>query len=219
VRRVAWSFAALVALAVGGALLTGLRRDTRDVGAERRTVVSPAPGATTIEQVSGVDVSAARQAAVNAVALTDEVVEAGFISRRELVKSFATSNFAPVLADETSAQVTAMLVELGERDADPQKLRLVEQPLSARATAVDDVVRVDVWSVLVIAVPGAGPARQAWRTVTVDMVLVNGRWLVADWQSRPGPTPAPAAEAAFDDASVVVDQLAWEPASITGGVR
>ena len=98
-------------------------------------------------------------------------------------------------------------------------LRLIEQPLSARAMVIGDVVRVDVWSLSVIAAPGTGPARQAWRTVTVDMVLVDGRWLVSEWKSRPGPTPAPAVEASFDDASTVGELLGWEPAMVTGGVR
>ena len=166
-----------------------------------------------------IDVAGARQAAINAVALTDEVVEAGFISRRDLINGFATSALAPRLADETGAQVNALLVELGDRNADVTALRLIEQPLTARTTEVGDVVRVDVWSLLVIAAPGTGPARQAWRTVTLDMVLVDGRWLVSEWQSRPGPTPAPAVEASFDDASTVGNMLGWEPAMASGGVR
>lgn len=166
-----------------------------------------------------IDVAGARQAAINAVALTDEVVEAGFISRRDLINGFATSALAPRLADETGAEVNALLVELGDRDADVTALRLIEQPLTARTTEVEDVVRVEVWSLLVIAAPGTGPARQAWRTVTLDMVLVDGRWLVSEWQSQPGPTPAPAVEASFDDASTVVNMLGWEPAMAAGGVR
>ena len=75
-----------------------------------------------------IDVAGARQAAINAVALTDEVVEAGFISRRDLINGFATSALAPRLADETGAEVNALLVELGDRDADVKALRY--SPLS-----------------------------------------------------------------------------------------
>ncbi len=172
-----------------------------------------------VETSIPVDVVAARRAAIEAVALTDEVVEAGFITRRDLIEGFATDDLAPRLVADTSAQVNALLVELGSRDADVTQVSLIEQPLSARATVIGGAVRVDVWSLLVIAVPGTGPARQAWRTVTLDMVLVDGRWLVSEWESRPGPTPAPAVEAAFDDAATVDDVLAWEQVTSSIGVR
>ena len=73
--------------------------------------------------------------------------------------------------------------------------------------------RVRVWSVLVVAAPGVGPGRQVWRTVTLDMVEAGGRWLVDGWASTPGPTPAPPAEGAFDDAAAFVEPLGWPPAS------
>ncbi|TEX45726.1 MAG: hypothetical protein B7C54_11780 [Acidimicrobiales bacterium mtb01] len=159
------------------------------------------------------DLEAARDAAVAAVALTDDVARAGFISRRELIESFTTPSYGPTLANETSEAVTAMLLDLGERDVDPADLHVVEQPISARAEASADGVRVSVWSVLIVAVPGTGPGRQVWRTVTLDMVKVGGRWLVDHWSSEPGPTPSPAAEAAFDDAKAFVEPLGWPPAT------
>ena len=155
----------------------------------------------------------ARFAAVAAVALTDDVARAGFISRRELIESFTTPSYGPTLADETSAAVTAMLLDLGERDVNPADLHVVEQPISARAEVTASGVRVEVWSVLVVAVPGTGPGRQVWRTVTLDMVQSGRRWLVDRWSSVPGPTPSPAAEAAFDDAKAFVEPLGWPPAS------
>ena len=216
-RRLGIVVAVLVVLLACGLVLATIRsgdpgRPDRQTSVKTAQPIDIAPSVRT-------DVAGARQAAINAVALTDEVVTAGFISRRDLIGGFATSAFAPRLADETSAQVNALLVELGDRHTDVTALRLIEQPLSARAMVIGDVVRVDVWSLLVIAAPGTGPARQAWRTVTVDMVLVDGRWLVSEWKSRPGPTPAPAVEASFDDASTVGELLGWEPAIVTGGVR
>jgi hypothetical protein len=162
------------------------------------------------------DVEPARASAVRAVALTDDVVRAGFISRRELIESFATADFGPTLADDTSAAVNAMLLELGERDVDPSTLAVVEQPITAAAESTDAGVRVRVWSVLVIAAPGTGPGRQAWRTVTLDMVDVDGRWLVDGWSSTPGPTPAPPPEGGFDDATGLAEPLGW-PAATTPG--
>ena len=216
-RRIGITVAAL-GLLLGVGLVLAMIRSGEPGRPDRETSVNKAQ-ASDLAPLVAIDVAGARQAAINAVALTDEVVEAGFISRRDLIDGFATSALAPRLADETGAEVNALLVELGDRDADVKTLRLIEQPLSARTTEVGDVVRVDVWSLLVIAAPGTGPARQAWRTVTLDMVLVDGRWLVSEWQSQPGPTPAPAVEASFDDASTVGEMLGWEPAMVTGGVR
>ena len=216
-RRLGIAVAALLVLLAGGLVLATVRsgepgRPDRETSVKAQTGIDHAA---TVE----VDVAGARQAAIDAVALTDEVVEAGFISRRDLIDGFATSALAPRLADDTGVQVNALLVELGDRKADVTALRLIEQPLSTRATEVGDVVRVDVWSLLVIAAPGTGPARQAWRTVTLDMVLVDGRWLVSEWQSQPGPTPAPAVEASFDDASAIGEVLGWGLAMATSGVR
>ena len=99
----------------------------------------------------------ARSAAVPAVALTDEVVRAGFITRRDMIESFATPSFGPTLAGDTSEQVNEMLLELGERDADASTLAVRRAADHRHRRADADGVRVRVWSVLVIAAPGAGP--------------------------------------------------------------
>jgi hypothetical protein len=157
--------------------------------------------------VAEVDVAGAQRAAITAVALTDDVVTAGFISRRDLIVGFTTQAFGSNLADSTSDQVNALLVTLGDRNADPTRLVALEQPLTATATATSSGVRVEVWSVLIVSVPGTGPARQAWRTVTVDMVDVEGRWLVDSWTSTSGPTPALPAEVSLDSADMVAGRM------------
>jgi hypothetical protein len=162
------------------------------------------------------DLGAARAAAVRAVSLTGRVVRAGLISRRDLILSVSTAGFGPRLADETSQAVDAMLLELGERDVDTAMLAVVEQPVTATAETNGGGVRVRVWSVLVVAAPGAGPARQVWRTVTLEMVDVDARWLVNGWSSTPGPTPAPAPETRFDDASVLIGPLGWNDTAANG---
>ena len=134
------------------------------------------------------------------------------LTDRELIESVTPTGYASRLADETSQAVSAMLLELGERNADASKMAVLEQPFMAIAERTPTGARVMVWLVLVVAVPGVGPGRQVWRTVTLDMVDVDGRWLVNGWLSIPGPTPAPAAEAAFDDATVVAGPVGWEPA-------
>ena len=107
-----------------------------------------------------------------------------------------------------------MLLELGERDADVSDAGRAwssRSPPPSRRHPTGAQVR--VWSVLVVAAPGVGPGRQVWRTVTLDMVEAGGRWLVDGWTSTPGPSPAPPAEGAYDDAAAFVEPLSWPPAS------
>ncbi|HUF99817.1 MAG TPA: hypothetical protein VMM60_16945 [Ilumatobacter sp.] len=155
--------------------------------------------------------------AAAAVAMTGEVARAGFISRRELIESFTTPGFGPVLADDTSEQMTALLLEFSERDADPAELQVTEQPLRTRVVTEDAAAAtVDVWSVLVVAPPGASTARVMWRTVTVELLLIDGLWLVDGWTSTPGPTPMVGPESPISPAIDVAEVLAWSPAVADG---
>ena len=214
-RRVAVLAVALVVVATVGVLLSRGRGD----GASTPTMTTSSLPADESADSAAIErrhnVEPARRAALHAVAMTGEVVRAGFISRRELIESFTTPRFGPALAASTSEAVTATLLELGERDADVSTLAVFEQPITATVEATPNGAQVRVWSVLVVAAPGVGPGRQAWRTVTLDMVEVGGRWLVDGWTSTPGPSPAPPAEGAYDDAAAFVQPLSWPPASPT----
>jgi hypothetical protein len=218
-RRLAVAAGALLVVAVAG-VLVARRSAGEDTAPPDRSRQVTAPGEKSSTQsdrgddTRRHDPEPARQAAIRAVALTDEVVRAGFISRRELIESFTTPDYGPALAADTARSVNSMLLELGERNVDTSTLAVAERPITATAEPTAAGVRVQVWSVLVIAAPGAGPGRQAWRTVTLDMARLDGRWLVARWSSTPGPTPAPPVEGAFDDASAVVEVLSW-PATAT----
>ena len=177
--------------------------------------VNAADSTTNIEGTDAVTkLDSARLAAIAVVARTGEVVAAGFISRRELIGSFTTPEFGPVLVDETSRAVNAMLVELGSRDVDGSQLMVREQPITAAVSAVGDRARVQVWSVLIVAAPGTGPGRQVWRTVTLEMVERDAVWLVDGWTSTPGPTPAPPAEGVVDAAEAIAVPLGWEPVGV-----
>jgi len=55
--------------------------------------------------------------------------------------------------------------------------------------------------------------------VTLQMRDDGGRWLVDDWQSTLGPTPAPAADASYEDASAFTGPLGWDPADLDEVVR
>lgn len=117
--------------------------------------------------------------------MTGDVARAGFISRRELIESFATPSFGPVLADDTSKQMTSLLLEFSERAANPADLQVTEQPVRVRVvSSTTTTASVDVWSVLVVAVPTGATARAMWRTVTLDLVLIGNRWLVDGLEVR-----------------------------------
>lgn len=182
-----------------------------DVAATRVEPPAPVDAAGTANATA-----VAEAAAVSVVASTGDVVAAGFISRRELVASFCTERFGPTFASESGRAIDAMLLELGARDVERSDLAVLEEPVTATSTVTAAGVQVRVWSVLVVAAPGAGPARQVWRTVTVDMVEVDGRWLVDGWVSEFGPTPAAPAEAPIDAAESVAVVLGWGRAQLAG---
>ena len=151
--------------------------------------------------------------AADVVALTGEVVDAGPISRRELIESFTTADFGPILADTTAAQLSDLQLEFGVAGLSPADLRAIEVPVTARLVErVDHRARVEVWSVMAVSVERSGGARQVWRTVGVDLDLVDGEWLVDGWHSTLGPTPALAPEAPVSSAGDVADVLAWDAA-------
>lgn len=152
---------------------------------------------------------AAEEAALEIVRSIDEVARAGFISRRELVESFTTATFGPEFASETGQQVDTLLMELGARGVDDAGLVLHEQPITVTSIDSADGVQVETWSVMIVAIPDLGPARQVWRSITLDMVEVDGAWLLDGWESEIGPTPAPPAEGLIDTADSVARVLAW----------
>ncbi len=221
-RRALHAAAVLVVVLAVGVLVSITAGDSRDSASDAPDSldgpVAPHPVlAESTTPTAEFDLDGARRAGIAAVSATGQVAHAGFISRRELIESFTTSKFGPVLADETSAQLRDLAGELGSRDTDAAAMSVFEQPVSAIASVSDRGAVVEVYSVLVVAVPRLGPARQVWRTVRLEMVDVEGRWVVDGWSSEPGPTPALAAEAVIDDAELVAGRLAWPPAVGAGG--
>ena len=209
---------ALAAVMLVGAVVA--RAGSGDTGPERNTSASVAEPAANSPSATGprtpaapnASIEEAQRAAIKVVRRTGEVVAAGFISRRELIETFTTRSFGPTFADESGCAIDAMLIELGSREVDLADLVVREQPITSTASATADGVQVRVWSVLIIAAPGTGPGRQAWRTVTLDMVQHGGVWLVDGWASSPGPTPSPPAEGIVDSAETVSVPLSWDPA-------
>jgi len=176
---------------------------TVDVGAE---VATTAPSD---------EVRSPESTAAGVVAMTGEVARAGFISRRDLIQSFCTPAFGPRLADDTSDQLDDLLLEFAERGADAAGLSVLEQPVRVRTiSATPTRARVAVWSVLVVAAPGAATARMIWRTVTLDLELIEGEWLVDGWESKSGPTPMASPDVAITPADDVSEQIDWSPVEI-----
>ena len=216
-RRAVIGVSVVAALAVAGVAMTRMGRDHTRVRQDRAVPVSPSPSVAQTPDAGRAVLSvpsdeSARRAAVAAVAMTPAVFAAGFISRRDLIAGMATPRYAPQLADATSRQVNDLLVELGRRTPDVSGLSVVEEPVTASVQVTGPRGTARVWSVLVIVVPGAGPGRQLWRTTTVELELVDGRWLVDGWSSTPGPSPAPAAEGSFEDARELAPVMAWPSA-------
>jgi hypothetical protein len=177
------------------------------------TAVDPEQAA----DVGEVDVEGARVAAVAAVARTREVVDAGLISRRDVVASFATAEFAPVLAERTSQQWVSLLFGLRRAAGRAVTVEVVSQPVTANATPVAaDRVAVQVWTVTVWVADGESPAPEQWSTMQLTMVNRDRRWLVDGWETTPGPSPAPAPEGTFASDDEIAAVMAWPPAPIGG---
>lgn len=208
VRRPVIAIGVLLVLLLGGLVASIVRNDNAtEPSAVASSTESPAS-----EETTQAPAPSPESAAVAAVAMTAEVARAGFISRRELIESFTTKSFGRVLADDTSEQMAALSLEFSERQADPVDLQVTEQPLRVRiSSSTMRTASVDVWSVLVVALPTAATARVLWRTVKIDLVLVDDRWLVDGWKSLPGPTPMVDVESPISSATDVRHVLEWTP--------
>lgn len=153
----------------------------------------------------------ARDVAITAVASTGEVAAAGFASRSDLIESFTTAAFAPVLLDRTNEQLRDLTQEIVGRGVAPSALRAVEVPLTATVVATADGAQAAVWSVLVVSVPGTSSPLQTWRTVTLELVDEGDRWAIDEWRSAPGPTPIPSTEGAYESIAAFDAPLSWPP--------
>jgi hypothetical protein len=160
------------------------------------------------------DDQGARAAALAYVALSDDVARAGFITRGDLIGALAAPGYRQELEAETIDQLDGTLDALVDQDVSPGQLLWSELPLTARVVAGGpEGAQVEVWSVVVIGIPTAAAVpRQTWRTVTVDLVWVEGDWLVSGWSAAPGPTPALGPDAVIDPVDDLATVVAWPPA-------
>lgn len=205
-KRIAVAAAVFALLAVVGLIVSRTGGSASSDGAADSGPAAVAPGPALAPRL----VASAEDAAAAAVAMTGEVATAGLISRRELIESFTTPGFGPDLADLTSEQLADMRLSLTEAGRGVTGWAVEEFPLRTRTVELETSrARVEVWSVLVVAARDEPVARQAWRTVTVDLELVEGRWLVDGWSSLDGPTPAGSPEGVLAPGSEVAGRLGW----------
>jgi hypothetical protein len=182
------------------------------VDQERPTPLGPA------EVVDGIphgwrhDGDGARAAAVAAVSVSGDIATAGFITRNDLIESIASSAYAEELAALSSRQLEDLSIELGEAGVAPDQLVWSEIPVRARTVSAEDrSAVVEVWSVLVVGVPGVGAPRQVWRTVTVELVWERDDWRIDGWDASAGPTPALASAAEVSSVDEIAAVVAWPP--------
>jgi len=158
----------------------------------------------------------AEGAAVAFVEASRLVGTAGPLARRDVILTFATAEYGPVLVEATNRQLDDLRFELGERRASVE-LVWAEHALTVDSSASSaDAIEVRVWSVLVVGAQNGSVARQVWRTSTLGLRWVDGDWKVDRWSTRPGPLPAPPPEAAASSVAEVAGVLAWRPAWSAG---
>jgi hypothetical protein len=164
------------------------------------------------------DRDGASAAAVSAVRSTGAIARAGFITRTDMIRSLTTATFGPTLASLSATELGEMTAELGDAKITPGDLVWSELPLTVHVAAADgQAARVQVWSVLVVAVPDVGAPRQLWRTVTIDLAWETGDWKVSGWASTPGPTPLLDAESAVASTAEIAEVTSWPAATVGGG--
>lgn len=156
------------------------------------------------------DSDGALAAASAAVSITGDIATAGFITRDDLIASIASAQYADELAAVSSRQLDELSVELGQAGIAPSQLLWSELPLRAQVVSYGaDAAVVEVWSVLVVGVPGHGAPRQVWRTVTLGLVWEGEDWRIDAWDAVHGPTPALAAASVVSTVDDVADALGW----------
>ena len=208
-RTVVVLFCLAIAAAVGGTVMlrpqasanTDLSVSVSVPNADR---VAPVP---VVEEVAvGDDETAAIDAALRATTMTGDFVTAGHFSRRDLVRSIATDRFAPSLIDDSSAAIVDFQFEVDTSDG----FWLIQQPLTAHSNVTAaGRVEVTVWSVVVVASTEFGVGRETWQTSSLEMLLVDGSWLVDEWVTVPGPAPAPSADLVFAGPAELGDAMSY----------
>lgn len=149
------------------------------------------------------------QAALTYVASIDALMAHSSIGRAEILGSLLT----PAAAREQSAALEDAVDQMAlTLDVPVERLVWVEAPLTATVREHEEMsASVAVWTVSVFGSPDSGSPQQVWRTVKVELELVEGRWLVSAATADAGPTPADnelALQSGWDEFDAVAS---WAP--------
>src|SRR5690606_7618228 len=106
---------------------------------------------------------------------TDGLMAHSSIGRREILRKLVT----PEAVAEQVAGIESAAAGLADAlGVSVERLTWVEAPLTATLVRRNGpTASVAVWAVSVLGSPDGGPPQQAWRTVHVDLALVDGEWL------------------------------------------
>ena len=217
-RRSAFIACGVAVLVAGGLLVvqrTAAPRNSTHQGAPP-TIPAPTPTVSAPTRPQP-DRAGAEQAATAAVRMTGKIATAGFISRADLIGAISSERFAPTLAARSAAQLADMTAEVGGAGVSPTDLVWQELPLTSRVASTNEAIAsVEVWSVLIVGVPGHGAPRQVWRTVTIGLIWERSAWRIDKWDAVAGPTPALAATAPISDVASIRTVLSWPTAGGDG---
>jgi hypothetical protein len=148
------------------------------------------------------------------VASTDALMAHSSIGRAEILGSLLTPAAAREQSPALEDAVEQMALTLG---VPVERLVWVEAPLTATVREHDErSASVAVWTVSVFGSPDSGSPQQVWRTVQVELELVDGRWLVSAATADAGPTPAGnefALQSGWDEFDAVAN---WDPSRPRG---
>lgn len=159
-----------------------------------------------------VDTNSATEAAAAAVRATASMVTGGYFTRRDVISAMSTQRYGPELIEQTSVPLANFSFEVDTSD----EFWLIVEPIRTNTTPITpDQVRVDVWALIVVASTESGVGRETWQTVTLDMQIEEGRWLVDSWLSEPGPTPAPSGDLVFSTPAALGAVMSWPVAPST----
>lgn len=131
-------------------------------------------------------ISDARLVGLRWVSSTGGLLTMGSIERQLRLEELVVPSARAVMAAsfETGAARLA-----GRLPVPASELLLIEAPVTATVRAEGTAAVVEVWSVLVFGAERLGAPQTVWRTTTVRLEPLDGRWLVASTEVRLGPAP------------------------------
>ncbi len=136
-----------------------------------RTDSAPSTSALPIDGQAEATAQSPQAAALRFVASTDKLLGHSAIGRRQILTALIAPGALPAQEQALADAVERIATTLG---VPVERLIWVEAPLTSTVRTVDaDRAVVDVWTVSVLGVPGAGSPQQVWRTVHVSLAVVR----------------------------------------------